>query len=72
MAPPALYLEAVAHLVRNGVVVSAQNAWSDTKGAFTGEIRYGGEGSRAEGREGNGRGHTRGGGHHNNNITVLK
>jgi len=38
VAPPALYLEAVAHLVRNGVVVAAQNAWSDTKGAFTGEI----------------------------------
>lgn len=38
VAPPALYLETVSQQVKNGVVVSAQNAWSDTKGAFTGEI----------------------------------
>jgi len=38
VAPPFVYLEYVQHLVAYGVVVSAQNASSESKGAFTGEI----------------------------------
>jgi len=38
VAPPTLYLDYVNQLVKNGVVASAQNSWTETKGAFTGEI----------------------------------
>jgi len=38
VAPPALYIDFVNQHVRNGVAVAAQNAWTETKGAFTGEI----------------------------------
>jgi len=38
VAPPFLYLENVNHLVSNGVQVAAQNSWTESKGAFTGEV----------------------------------
>jgi len=38
IAPPFLYLESVSKAVRKEVQVSAQNCWSEAKGAFTGEI----------------------------------
>lgn len=40
VAPPSVYLERVGGAVKNGVVVAAQNASCESKGAFTGEIRY--------------------------------
>lgn len=38
LSPPAIYLERVAGVVQNGVVVAAQNCSTESKGAFTGEI----------------------------------
>ncbi len=40
VAPPSIYLEYVQSSVKSGIVVSAQNSWTEPKGAFTGEIRY--------------------------------
>lgn len=39
VAPTSIYLDFTAQQVKNGIQVAAQNAWSETKGAFTGEIR---------------------------------
>lgn len=39
IAPPSLYLLSLAGSVKNGVQVSAQNAYFKESGAFTGEIR---------------------------------
>jgi len=38
VAPPAIYLDYTVQHVKGGVQVAAQNAWSEAKGAFTGEI----------------------------------
>jgi len=38
VAPPSIYLESVHHTIKKEISVSAQNVWSETKGAFTGEI----------------------------------
>jgi len=38
VAPTSLYLHQVAQTIRPEILVSAQNCWSDAKGAFTGEI----------------------------------
>ena len=39
IAPPALYLIPIIDLLRKDVKVAAQNCYSKTSGAFTGEIR---------------------------------
>jgi len=41
IAPPALYLIPIIDLLRKDVKVAAQNCYSKTSGAFTGEIRWG-------------------------------
>lgn len=40
VAPTFLYLEKVSSLVRKEIQVSAQNCYFESKGAFTGEIRF--------------------------------
>lgn len=40
IAPPYILLEHAVSVLKNGLSVAAQNMHHETKGAFTGEIRY--------------------------------
>eukprot|EP01113_Clastostelium_recurvatum_P043507 TRINITY_DN720_c0_g1_i5.p1 TRINITY_DN720_c0_g1~~TRINITY_DN720_c0_g1_i5.p1 ORF type:complete len:258 (+),score=71.66 TRINITY_DN720_c0_g1_i5:199-972(+) len=38
VSPPSLYLDMVNSTIKNNIQVAAQNCWTETSGAFTGEI----------------------------------